>query len=1142
MVVKINKLFLLAILLVFSILFAVNFVLTDFVDDGSTVQNVADCGVLNTSNATYTLTQPIGSGADGDCIIIANESIILDCAGYNITFGNSSGGIGIINMESGGTGFTNVTIKNCNIYENSTGFNATAIFFGANSSDATIFNNTITTQGNETGGMLLNTNLTSSNISSNNITVSGNTGIGMTVIGGSDTSINSNTFTVSGNNGVGIVIMDGSSISINSNDVTILGNLSGGIYLIDGVTDSNVTSNNINLSVSNSENTTNIILSGGSNSNLLYNNTITTSGVGIGIENSTSTNFSSNIIVSSAPDLPVVFLEGANSSVVENNNITAVLMGIYVQGSPNTNVSSNNITGSGTEDDDTSMIRLEDSDGSIVDYNIITASSERASGIAMEDVNNVLVNLNTITTSGENASGICFTISDNTNITSNNIITNNTDSTGIFSTFSNSTLIFNNTITTTGNSSNGIYILNLFNTIANNTINTTNGYAIYVDGSTVAYYNHTIENNTEQGQNILYLFNNDSGIVEDQTLGQLIVTNSTNITIDNVTVNYDGLTFVFTNNSLINNSNFTTTANSIHGIYFFESSHNNVTSCEIKTLTGDEACVIYFYSNSSDYNIFYNNILNVTAENSLSGTGAGVCWEDSVPAHNIWNTTYNASITNILGHGIGGNFWTNSLGTGYSDNCTDADGDYICDYFYNVITSNFDYLPLADHTDAAFGCATLNTENKTYYLNQSISSSGTCFNITANGITLNFEGYNITGNTTGYGINVSGNGTTVFGGTNKGTVSNFSNGIYISSSSNNEFTSITINNSQRDAILLIGETSDNNNFTSVSVLNTNSSFCDINFSTAGIDGTWIIGINFANYTFIGAGGKVNFKEPGFGEIVFLEAINGSGNNLQDNVDIENNSVFVDSSINSGLNKSANITLYGITYTNPKPQYSSDGSTYTDCTSSTNPACNELSYSTTTDIYIFNVSHFTYFKAASTPADTPDEDSTGGGIPTTSFWTAGTHAISNEQFDEGFTKEFVAKSRVRVIIESTYHYVGVISLTDTTATINVSSTPQQATLSIGDLRKFEVTNDSYYDLSVALNSMNATTDKANITIKSISEEVTVETEAEEKEKEEAAKGEEFPEEEKNLTWLWIVIGVLVLAALAGSRIIVKKKKQ
>ncbi len=52
----------------------------------------------------------------------------------------------------------------------------------------------------------------------------------------------------------------------------------------------------------------------------------------------------------------------------------------------------------------------------------------------------------------------------------------------------------------------------------------------------------------------------------------------------------------------------------------------------------------------------------------------------------------------------------------------------------------------------------------------------------------------------------------------------------------------------------------------------------------------------------------------------MEAINGSGSNLSNDVRIGNNSVVVNSSGNAGLNRSANVTLYGIGergFVNPK---------------------------------------------------------------------------------------------------------------------------------------------------------------------------------------------------------------------------------
>ena len=113
------------------------------------------------------------------------------------------------------------------------------------------------------------------------------------------------------------------------------------------------------------------------------------------------------------------------------------------------------------------------------------------------------------------------------------------------------------------------------------------------------------------------------------------------------------------------------------------------------------------------------------------------------------------------------------------------------------------------------------------------------------------------------------------------------------------------------------------------------------------------------------------------------------------------------------------------------------------------------------------------------------------------------------------------------------------MTSTTATINVSSEPQQATLAIGDFRRFDVLDDDYYDLSVTLNSIESS--KANLTVKSIHEEVTAETIAEEEEKEKGAEGEEEIEE-SYLTWLWVLIGVVVVSVLIGIGYGVKKKRE
>lgn len=80
------------------------------------------------------------------------------------------------------------------------------------------------------------------------------------------------------------------------------------------------------------------------------------------------------------------------------------------------------------------------------------------------------------------------------------------------------------------------------------------------------------------------------------------------------------------------------------------------------------------------YNNYFNNTINVRLGNHSEYT---------------WNNS-RISGTNIVGGPyLGGNYWANPNGTGFSEACTDSDGDWICDSPYNVNGSDFDFLPLA---------------------------------------------------------------------------------------------------------------------------------------------------------------------------------------------------------------------------------------------------------------------------------------------------------------------------------------------------------------------------------------------------------------------------------------------------------------
>ncbi|MBU2577179.1 MAG: hypothetical protein KKF50_05675 [Nanoarchaeota archaeon] len=200
-------------------------------------------------------------------------------------------------------------------------------------------------------------------------------------------------------------------------------------------------------------------------------------------------------------------------------------------------------------------------------------------------------------------------------------------------------------------------------------------------------------------------------------------------------------------------------------------------------------------------------------------------------------------------------------------------------------------------------------------------------------------------------------------------------------------------------------------------------------------------------------------------------------------------------------------------------------------------------STGTYYYTCSVTDYASNTASSTASYDVSGGSSGssGSTTTTNFWTKGTQTVTDEQFAESYTKELQVRQRVKVKVETLNHYIGVVGLTATTATINVSSDPQQATLIVGDERRFEVSDDDYYDILVKLNSIE--NNRANITVKSIHELITEDTVAGEGELQdagEAATGEDeaVTTEESNVWWY---IGGIVIIILVIVGIIYAKKK-
>jgi len=348
------------------------------------------CGELNVSG-TYTLTQDVFSSKG--CFNVSVANIILDCAGYNIVYGNISVGIGVQTTSAG----TNFTIKNCNITKGNRtiGVNTAhdsnyAINISAN--NATIFNNTISTWGSDNNiGIYLNGAASEANITQNRITANGygatQYGIYLSGQGPNNTIIQDNIIRTNNtlstadndygiylssvaNNQVinntihadgrdqtnyGILLSGSSSNTISQNRVWTNGSaLNHGIYLTTLSNSNNFTDNQLITNGSSSSNYGIYLSSASSTKNRFVNNTIYTGGSGgsnIGIKLMSANNtFQNNTIITSIGTLchGIHIYTSSYGNVIDNNIITAGGTsgnGIYLEDSDRTNnITNNNIT------------------------------------------------------------------------------------------------------------------------------------------------------------------------------------------------------------------------------------------------------------------------------------------------------------------------------------------------------------------------------------------------------------------------------------------------------------------------------------------------------------------------------------------------------------------------------------------------------------------------------------------------------------------------------------------------------------------------------------------------------------------------------------------------------------------------------
>jgi len=165
--------------------------------------------------------------------------------------------------------------------------------------------------------------------------------------------------------------------------------------------------------------------------------------------------------------------------------------------------------------------------------------------------------------------------------------------------------------------------------------------------------------------------------------------------------------------------------------------------------------------------------------------------------------------------------------------------------------------------------------------------------------------------------------------------------------------------------------------------------------------------------------------------------------------------------------------------------------------------------------------------------TPDTPSGGSG-------SSDDYDITDSEIEEGYTETLREDDAINFNIGGSSHSLTVKEIYSDSVKIEVESTPQTATLTVGETKKFELTDDDYYDLMVTLESLSISS--AEITVQSIYESITGEasevgdsvseedTETPEGTGEEEAAPIETEEESNSI--FWIVLIVLIIIGIIG----------
>ena len=156
--------------------------------------------------------------------------------------------------------------------------------------------------------------------------------------------------------------------------------------------------------------------------------------------------------------------------------------------------------------------------------------------------------------------------------------------------------------------------------------------------------------------------------------------------------------------------------------------------------------------------------------------------------------------------------------------------------------------------------------------------------------------------------------------------------------------------------------------------------------------------------------------------------------------------------------------------------------------------------------------------------------------TTSSGGYPTYRPDQNELEEGYQRVLYKNWKISFKVGNESHLFKVENITDSNAKIILSSEVKEATLSIGEERKFDLSGDNYYDVLVKLNSITpAWRNKANFTIKTIHEKINEKTSSVQNEENKTSEGAPNEGSKKtNSGWLWVLIVGLVILIFVKIR--------